>query len=120
MAVEALARPRARHDGRTATLAVPPRLALGIGLALLAALPLAFTAARVGEPFTHVADMALIDLQSRRLPVDFPLLGPYSRFGWRHPGPLFAYLAWASQVLTGGSTRAVFLAALAVNVASVA
>jgi len=117
VAVEALARPRARP--RDTTAALPVRTGLVIGLGLLAVLPLVLTAARLGDPFTHVADVALLDLQARRLPGDVPLLGPYSRFGWRHPGPLAAYVAGLAQVLTGGSTRAVFLAALATNVTSV-
>lgn len=37
-------------------------------------------------------DQALLDLQARRAWHLDLLVGPYSRFGWHHPGPVLAYL----------------------------
>lgn len=56
---------------------------------------------RSGPP---VADHAILELNLRALPEEPPTLGPYSRFGWHHPGPMMYYLFapgyWASGAAT--------------------
>jgi uncharacterized membrane protein YidH (DUF202 family) len=47
------------------------------------------------------------------------LLGPYSRFGWFHPGPILYYLLWIPYRLTGSSSLSLCFAALTVNAAAV-
>jgi hypothetical protein len=62
-----------------------------------------------------LGDLALIELEVRRVfSVDPPSLGAYSRFGWRHPGPVgFYVLALPYRALGSGaqslSTGAVML-----------
>jgi len=65
---------------------------------------------RVGRSYLPVQDFAVIDLRVRDVFTrDIPLVGPYSRYGWNHPGPLAFWLvapfaalfgspAWATQV----------------------
>jgi len=67
---------------------------------------------RWGRVYVPVGDQAILDLRIRDVwtfSSDTPLTGPYSRFGWNHPGPTMYYLvalfsglarqqAWASLV----------------------
>jgi len=46
------------------------------------------------------------------------LLGPYSRFGWHHPGPLFFYVTAPFYVLAGHEAAVMYAVALAINLAS--
>jgi hypothetical protein len=47
------------------------------------------------------------------------LLGPYSRFGWFHPGPALYYLLAVPYRLTGGSSGSLAFAALSINAGAV-
>ena len=51
------------------------------------------------------ADQAWIELQIRDIGHDPVLLGPYSRFGWFHPGPILYYLLWLPYRITGSTAR---------------
>ena len=59
--------------------------------------------ARVGDDYLPSADQAWIELQIRDIGHHSVLLGPYSRFGWFHPGPLLYYLLWLPYRITGSS-----------------
>lgn len=67
----------------------------------------------------NLGDVALIEIETRRVfSLDPPLLGAYSRYGWRHPGaalfwvwaPVYELLGKSDKAL---STAAALLAALA-------
>ncbi len=50
---------------------------------------------RWGRVYVPVGDQAILDLRIRDVwsfSSDTPLTGPYSRFGWNHPGPAMYYL----------------------------
>lgn len=50
-------------------------------------------------------DTALLDVQAHRAAAWQQLLGPYDRFGWHHPGPIYLYLiSFVERVL--GSVNA--------------
>ena len=78
--------------------------------AFLAALPALAMAivelAHIGSPSEPVGDLALLARDADRALHGELLLGPYSRFGWNHPGPALSYwLApfwWASGHHYGG------------------
>jgi hypothetical protein len=72
-------------------------------------------AVRVGTSFAPSADQALIELQIRDIGHQPVLLGPYSRFGWFHPGPLLYYVLWLPYRLTGSTAVSLVVAALVVN-----
>ncbi len=70
---------------------------------------------RVGGDYHPTADQALIELQIRDIGHHAVLLGPYSRFGWFHPGPLLYYLLWLPYRVTGSAAVSLVLAALTLN-----
>ncbi len=106
--------PRGRHaenepDGNRSRGA----LAVAVAVTVFALLPVfALILQRWGRPYLPVQDQAVLDLRIRDVwtfSANTPLVGPYSRFGWSHPGPLMYYLlalfsgvtgepAWASMV----------------------
>ncbi len=65
------------------------------------------------------SDQALIELQIRDVGTRAVLVGPYSRFGWYHPGPALFYLFAVPYRLLGAGLIAVPLTALALNAACV-
>jgi hypothetical protein len=90
------------------------RALLAVALTLVVLLPvLATLLTRVGSSYTPAGDMGMIDLRVRDVwSANIPLIGPYSRYGWSHPGPLLFWLlaipsgvfgqpAWAT--LVGGA-----------------
>jgi hypothetical protein len=91
-------------------------LAAAVALTLLALAPIAAVLVqRWGRPYLPAQDQALFDLRIRDVwsfSRNIPLAGPYSRYGWDHPGPVAFYAlalfsavfnkaAWAS--LCGGA-----------------
>jgi hypothetical protein len=93
---------------------------LAIALALVPLVVSAISmAVRVGTAYRPQADQAWIELQIRDIG-HFPvLLGPYSRFGWFHPGPLLYYVLWLPYRLTGSTSVSLVVAALVVNAAAI-
>ena len=70
---------------------------------------------RVGDDYLPSADQAWIELQVRDIGRRPVLLGPYSRFGWFHPGPILYYLLWLPYRITGSSSLSLCFAALTLN-----
>jgi hypothetical protein len=86
---------------------------VALALTLVALLPvITVIIQRWGRVYVPVGDQATLDLRIRDVwtfSADTPLTGPWSRFGWSHPGPTMYYLlalfskvngerAWASLV----------------------
>lgn len=95
--------PAARAPGRIVAL-----------IAICAALPFALTAIVVlarPDTFALRGDSAVIELAVRNAAEFAQHLGPYSRFGWTHPGPLWFYALVPIYVL-GGETAASLLASV--------
>ena len=65
-------------------------------------------------------DLASTELRTRDVGHHLQYVGPYSRDGWYHPGPLLYYVLAVPYRLLGSSGAALAAAALAVNGASVA
>jgi hypothetical protein len=70
----------------------------------------------IGEP----GDLGIIELYVLQALRGELLLGPYSRYHWRHPGPLYFYLAAPFYWLSGFRTAGLWAAALTINLASFA
>jgi hypothetical protein len=91
-------------------------------LAALAALPLLpyfLALARAPIPrFAIEGDYAALELAARLVPTGKTLLGPYSRFGFSHPGPLYFYVMAPIYALYGGTSTGIFAAAASVNAAA--
>lgn len=92
------------------------------GPMLVVVVPLVVGAVRLAvdltEDFWSFGDLAVIELSVRNALRGQQLLGPYSRFGWDHPGPALFYLLAPVYWLAGSDTRALFLSAWVVNAAS--
>jgi hypothetical protein len=72
-----------------------------------------------GSDYHPYQDHAVIEWRTRDVFEHFPLVGPYSRFDWFHPGPaLFVVLALPYH-LASATSGALAFAALVVNAASV-
>lgn len=79
----------------------------------------AILVARGGGPVTPISDTAIIEsftLYASRAQL---LVGPYSRYGWHHPGPLYFYLLAPVYTLAGSSTPGLSAGALLINLASI-
>lgn len=81
-------------------------LALAL-LVLVPLLPYLVHLARRGDArFAVLGDFAALELATRRALHGAELLGPYSRFKFAHPGPLYFYLQAPLYALTGESSAA--------------
>ena len=89
-------------------------IACAVLLLFLAAL--AWT--RWAPPVVNIADVGVtelyVDLASHARLLD----GPYSRFRWHHPGPLYFYLQAPLYAAAGQSGAALFAGAWALNIAA--
>ena len=61
-------------------------------------------------------DDATIELLTRDAGRGRHWIGPYSRFRWNHPGPIFFYAVWPVYWLSGGKPAAARLVPLFINV----
>ena len=65
-------------------------------------------------------DHALIELRTRDvLSLHPPLTGPYSRFGWSHPGPILYFFLAVPYTLLGGTSTALLVGVALWNASSV-
>lgn len=69
-------------------------------------------------PIVTDSDIAVSELYIELASRGRLLVGPYSRFGWHHPGPLYFYLAAPFYALSGRHAAALYATATAINVAS--
>ena len=95
------------------------RPAVTTGLLLLAVLPalagLVDLWLHRAEPFLPTGDHALLGMVVDAVGHHEVLLGPYSRFGWYHPGPMGAYLLAGPHVLLGGALQAMTVGVLVIG-----
>jgi hypothetical protein len=66
-----------------------------------------------------VSDQAILEIYTLHAVRGPWLLGPYSQFGWHHPGPLYFYLLAPLYSLSGHKTIALHMGAFAINLGSV-
>lgn len=90
-----------------------------IALALLAAVPLIpyllYLRAHPIPRYAMLGDYAGIELATRYVTSGSTLLGPYSRFGFSHPGPLYFYALAPVYALWGSTSTGIFAGACAIN-----
>lgn len=87
-----------------------------------ALLPLVITVPRVVAGMRGAclaSDFALLELSTGEAAQGAQWLGPYSRFGWRHPGPAYFYLLAPLYRLSGGTSASLPVGALIINWAAV-
>src|SRR6516164_9762469 len=76
--------------------------------------------ARVTEPVVTSEDIAVTELYTDLASHGRLLLGPYSRFGWHHPGPVYFYLQAPLYAASNRAGASLFLGAMAINVVALA
>lgn len=96
-------RARALSVVAVAALAVPFAVAVG------------HLAATAGTHVYLPDDLALIDLHTRQALHWRQELGPFDRYGWHHPGPVYYYLLATVARALGPGARAEFVGATLVN-----
>jgi hypothetical protein len=64
-------------------------------------------------------DAAMLEIYTRHAAHGVWALGPYSQFGWNHPGPLYFYLLAPLYLLSGEKTLALHVGAFGINLLSV-
>ena len=71
------------------------------------------------ERFREVSDGAILEISTIEALEGRQLLGPYSRFGWNHPGPLYFYLQGPWYFASGLHTAGMQAGALAINLVAI-
>jgi hypothetical protein len=75
---------------------------------------------RQARPTPPTGDFAVIESYIFQAMHGQLFLGPYSRFQWHHPGPIYFFILAPFYVLSGFRTAGVAAAALAINLGSIA
>jgi hypothetical protein len=85
-----------------------------VALALVVVVVIALVGLR---PYVPLGDHALLELGVRRgLGGHPPEVGPFSRFGWYHPGPAIYYVLMPGYAVTGGASWSLPVTTLLINV----
>lgn len=75
----------------------------------------------LGRVWHPAGDWSVLELRTRDVgSASTPLVGPYSRYGWNHPGPLLFWVLAVPYRLLGRSSASMMLGAALVNVAAIA
>jgi hypothetical protein len=95
---------------------------LAVGLTALVVIPILVIAFDgFGRTWYPAGDWAITELRVLDTGTSHtPLVGPYSRFGWNHPGPLLFWTYAVPYRLTGENSSSLLLAAGLINAASLA
>ena len=88
---------------------------VGVVLALATGVIALALSTQHAAPQAPVADAAFIELYTRHAVHGRQLLGPYSQFGWFHPGPTLFYWLAPFYVIGGESMNSINAGAVAVN-----
>jgi hypothetical protein len=94
----------------------PPKLALGTAVA--GCLILIVGIARTSSQAAPAGDLAVIESYVIHASSGRLLDGPYSQFGWHHPGPLYFYLQVPFYALSGQRAAGLNAGALVINLAA--
>lgn len=105
---------------RARRIGLRPLVAAGLAAAVVAPVVVAVVAAW-GRPWVPSGDWAMLALGTAdTFTADTRWVGPYSREGWSHPGPLLFWLGAVPWRLAGGATWTLMVLAATVNAVSVA
>jgi hypothetical protein len=121
--VHAFDRPLAVSVGLAAALALIAwrnrrfRRTAGVLAGFVAVLLLA-AYARSAPAIVAAGDLAAIESATLYATTGEAVLGPYSRFEWNHPGPLYFYLLAPAYLFSGAKTAGIHSGALAINAAA--
>ena len=68
--------------------------------------------------FYLISDEAALELRVVNATKNIQYLGPYSRFGWNHPGPIYFYLLLPFYALFSMGTQSLYAGATFINILS--
>ncbi|UCH94212.1 MAG: hypothetical protein JSV88_28620 [Candidatus Aminicenantes bacterium] len=68
--------------------------------------------------FYLISDEATLELRVLNATRHIQYLGPYSRFGWNHPGPIYFYLLLPFYALFSMGTQSLYVGAVFINIVS--
>jgi hypothetical protein len=91
------------------------RLLAGAVLASTAALALILYARTADPAYAPAGDIALIESYTIHATRGELFLGPYSRFGWNHPGPIYFFLQAPFYILSEHRSAGLSAGALVIN-----
>ena len=102
--------------------AARPARPLVIAVAVAIAIPFLVLLVRtVLSPWVSFSDWATIELRVRDVGTSStPLVGPYSRYGWNHPGPLLFYALALPYRLLGREGKGLLFGTFLVNTGALA
>ena len=75
--------------------------------------------ARVMPAIVTSSDIAVTELYTELATRGQILVGPYSRFGWNHPGPIYFYMLAPFYALSEHRAAALFAVAVGINLAAI-
>jgi hypothetical protein len=93
-------------------------LAIALAIVLAPFVVALASLAGLGDHVRPWGDLALIETSVRAVGSRSLLLGPYSQWGWRHPGPLYFYVLAVPYRLLGSSYRGLFVGSVLIAAAS--
>jgi hypothetical protein len=93
---------------------------IAIGLLVVAALLAIVGFARRTPPIVTDSDFAVSELYTELATRGQLLVGPYSRFGWNHPGPIYFYLQAPLYAASGRRAASLYAVPVAINLAAIA
>ena len=96
------------------------RLFAGIAIALLILSVAVIAIARQAQPMAPTGDTAVIESYTLQAGAGHLLVGPYSRFQWHHPGPIYFYVLSPFYAASGDRTTGLNAAAVAINLSMLA
>jgi hypothetical protein len=94
-------------------------LSLSLGVAAIGCVILIIGVARASNQTAPAGDLAVIESYVIHASAGHLLDGPYSQFGWHHPGPLYFYLQVPFYAVSGQRAAGLSAGALAINLAAV-
>lgn len=104
----------------TFSLSPRGRRLVAIMFMIVASAPLIIAMIRtIGQPYFPAGDQAVIELRVRDVGRHTPLLGPYSRYGWNHPGPMIYAVLAVPYRLLGAHSTSVLAASAIINLVSI-
>ncbi len=92
----------------------------GLAGALVILVLAAAAYAGAAPPFVATGDLAVIESYTLQATRGLAYLGPYSRYAWNHPGPLYFYCLAPVYAISGHQTAALFTVAGIINAAAFA
>lgn len=92
----------------------------GRGALAIAAVLAIVLYAHVTPPIITDSDIALTELYTQLATHGRVFVGPYSRYGWNHPGPLYFYIQAPFYAAAGHRAASLYAVALAINLFAIA